>query len=67
MSYANVENVVYAPQKPVPMIVRGVDGNAWYSTSPVTTPRMNEPVTLMNNVPSGSALPVRRITTPSTR
>ena len=28
ISYVNVENVVYAPQKPVPRIVFGVDGKA---------------------------------------
>ena len=67
VSKVNVENVVYAPQKPVPISNFGVPGRAWNSASPVMKPSSNEPVALMTRVPQGNVRSVFRCTQISIR
>src|SRR3954447_13719497 len=62
VSYPNVENVVNAPQKPVPTRV------STQSDAPAaTTPSTNEPVMLTTHVPQGNAARWRRWTATSVR
>jgi hypothetical protein len=51
VSHESADQVVKAPQKPVPISVRVLADPPWYSTRPRTTPRMNEPATFTTSVP----------------
>src|SRR3954454_21290164 len=67
ISTLKAENVVYAPQKPVPRTTLGVSERPWYRADPVITPSRNDPVTFTTNVPDRAAPWVRSLTYPSTR
>src|SRR5436189_300721 len=62
-----VLNVVYPPQKPVPMTNSRSPDPAWNSTRPVRIPSSSEPVILINNVPIGMVVGHLRRTAPSIR
>jgi hypothetical protein len=60
VSYPNVENVVSAPQKPVPTSVVTHPGPV-----ATTTPRTNDPAMFTAQVPQGYGVPWSRWTTTS--
>jgi hypothetical protein len=65
VSKVKVENVVYAPQKPVPRTTREVLESPWWKPRPVSRPRTNDPLTLTTNVPQGNTPSLRSLTKPS--
>ena len=66
VSYPKVENVVSAPQNPVPASATTPAGSPPRAASPPTTPSTNDPTTLTTNVPHGRTVPCRDCTHRST-
>lgn len=57
-SYPKVENVVKAPQKPIPSNNQLHSGMMLISFRPVKTPNKNDPAMFMNKVGYGNEFPV---------